>query len=396
MIKTIAQVCAGAGLLALQACSVGPPDVSEEVAAQEQAISSAAISFTSSSASAYCAKVTLPNALKEATPRWQAVLDLKGTKVTSMTGVKFSDIFSGRITGLPVNLDKKISAGSTTSFEFCGSSTSSSQRPTLGAFNFESNAYASCPSNSGLLPTKAALAIAMAKELGRWDALNDLTVDANYQIALSSTGLARCSNGCANVKAILGQQDPAVANFHPPQSFSPDMLRSDLYAAFDRQRNMLIDLQNNNKAALPPAHKLTLVGGPTNLGVGACGPHYVFQADHTDGTPLTSTEAANLSKQLCYFGYGCGGNEYLAFTATNTQCPSGRTCVAVNPTDGDNGSASTTTAGSAPTYPMNRVYDPANGLLATSCITTMGRLGALTSKCATSPSTCGYLYCMAQ
>ncbi|MGC4091703.1 MAG: hypothetical protein QM756_28235 [Polyangiaceae bacterium] len=162
------------------------------------------------------------------------------------------------------------------------------------------------------------------------------------------------------------------------------------------RRPKIQELQNNNPAGLPPAHKLTLKAGPTDLGMGACGPHFIFQADHLDGTPLTSTEASNLARQLCYFGYGgCGGNTYLAYTTTTTECASGRTCVAVDPTDGDTGSTSTTTAGSAPTYPLNRVLDPANTLLNTACVLTNGKLGTLQSKCSTSPSTCGYLYCIA-
>jgi len=50
------------------------------------------------------------------------------------------------------------------------------------------------------------------------------------------------------------------------------------------------DLTRNNPSKLPPAHKLTLVGGPVNLGSGACGPHYVY-ADKLDGTALSTTEA---------------------------------------------------------------------------------------------------------
>ena len=65
---------------------------------------------------------------------------------------------------------------------------------------------------------------------------------------------------------------------------------------------------------MPPAHNLTLVGGPFNMGVGACGPHYLFQADNLDGTPLTTTQAANMANWLCFYGmngtngYGCGSN----------------------------------------------------------------------------------------
>ena len=136
-------------------------------------------------------------------------------------------------------------------------------------------------------------------------------------------------------------------------------------------------------AKLPPAHKLTKVGGPVDLGLGACGPHYVFQADHLDGTPLSSTEATNLSNGLCFYGFGnCGnGNPYIKYTITGQGCPTGRTCVAVDPSDGDNGTTTTTTAGSAPAYPGNRVYDPTNVLLGTACTMTNGTVTTLISKC---------------
>jgi hypothetical protein len=66
----------------------------------------------------------------------------------------------------------------------------------------------------------------------------------------------------------------------------------------------------------------------------------------------------------------------------------------VGPTDGDNSSTSTTSSGSAATYPMNRVWNPDNSLLGTACITTLGYLGTMESKCAAYPTTCGYLYCI--
>ncbi|HET7540221.1 MAG TPA: hypothetical protein VFK05_10130 [Polyangiaceae bacterium] len=43
---------------------------------------------------------------------------------------------------------------------------------------------------------------------------------------------------------------------------------------------------------------------------------------------------------------------------------------------------------------MNRVYDPGNSLINTTCTTTTGRVTKLVSKCSTTPSTCGYLYCI--
>ena len=257
---------------------------------------------------------------------------------------------------------------------------------------------ASCYANFGLNPTKAALAVAMATELGRWDPLNDLEQVrlANWDIRVRLKSTAVCiRNSCKQTKALLGQQD-----FTPDQNnFSASGLASDLWASFDRQRDLITNLTNNNRAALPPAHKLTLVGGPTNLGVGACGPHYIFQVDNTNGTALTSAQAGNMSNTLCYYGQNtagqnCGDNSFVGFTKTQVNCPAGRVCVAIDPDDGDAGSGTTTTAGSAPTYTLNRLWDPNNTKLNTACTKTSGPLGKMQAKCTTSPTTCGYLYCM--
>ena len=263
-----------------------------------------------------------------------------------------------------------------------------------------SQATTACYTNSGLNPTKAALAVAMADELGRWAPDKDLVrvnggpaTQYNYIVALS--GSAVClKNNCANTRALLGQQDDRLIGFIDQNVFNPAVFRNDLSASVQRAQTMIGDLVRNNPAALPPAHVLSKVGGPIDLGLGACGPHYVFQADHLDGTPLTSTEATNLGKALCTYGFGsCGSNPFISYTLTGQGCPADRTCIAVDPADGDNGVA-TTTPGSAPQYPMNRVYDPTNSLLNTPCAKTTGTVTKLVSKCTTSPATCGYLYCI--
>jgi hypothetical protein len=259
-----------------------------------------------------------------------------------------------------------------------------------------------CSTVAGMFPTKAGLAVAMAEELGRFDPVHDLTTVATYTptfqrtTVLSST--AKClKNKCANTKALLGQQTPSLSAIVDQSIFNPTNYSSDLKSSFDRQTDLIANLTKNNPKQLPPAHKLTKVAGPLNLGRGACGAHYVFQADHLDGTPLTSSEAENMSNSLMYFGYGLSGgnNPYIAFAVTSQGCPKGRTCIAIDPTDGDNGSTATTTGQAAVTYPMNRVWDPANDLLGDACVTTANKRATLVSKCATLSSTCGFLYCVA-
>ncbi|MGC4091694.1 MAG: cellulose binding domain-containing protein [Polyangiaceae bacterium] len=392
MFKTVS-LFAGVGLLALGCASGADVAETENVGADEAAVTggTATLTYSGDWGTGFCANVSITNALGQATSRWQVVLDMKTTTVTGSWNAKMSGS-TGRVTVTPVDYNTSIAAGGTVTFGFCSNAPSASVRPVLSAWNMESNVYATCPSNSGVSPTKAALAVAMAKELGRWTPATDLTI-TNGKVVLSAAGLAKCgSAGCFNTTAILNQQD-----FTMDQTiFNPTTFNQELQSGFNRQATLIDDLTRNNPSKLPPAHKLTLVGGPTNLGSGNCGPHYVYQVDNADGTALTSAQATNMAGALCFYGQGsCGNNAYIAFTQTGTQCPTGRTCVAIDPTDGDNGSTSTTTAGSAPTYPLNRVLDPTNALLGTSCIMTSGKLGALISKCATSPSTCGYLYCAA-
>jgi len=93
-------------------------------------------------------------------------------------------------------------------------------------------------------------------------------------------------------------------------------------------------------------------------------------------------------------GVGCGSNPFINPQITTNSCPTGQTCIAIDPADGDNTTTTTTTAGTIATYPMNRVYNPDNSLLNSACTTTTGKVTKLVSKCSTQPNTCGYLYCM--
>jgi len=111
---------------------------------------------------------------------------------------------------------------------------------------------------------------------------------------------------------------------------------------------------------------------------------------------------------MCFYGgYNSNTNPYIGYITTNIPgCPAGKQCIAIDPTDGDNGSTSTTTAGSAPSYPMNRAScledttkssrttDPAwwtCGLLNSDCITASGLYGKMQPK-----NPANYLYCVAQ
>jgi hypothetical protein len=251
---------------------------------------------------------------------------------------------------------------------------------------------ASCISRQGTNASKAALAVAMGIELGRWDTLKDLEV-VNGRTRLKAGVTCLNNSNCARTKAVLGQQD-----YTPDQNrFNNTSYQSDLSSSTDRQRNWIDRLTQNYPDRLPPAHKLKLVGTVTMTG--ACGPHYLFQVDNADGTAMTTAKAAYMSNTLCYFGQdangmSCGNNTFVGFTQVQAGCPAGRVCVAIDPDDGDAGSGTINTAGSAPTYTLNRLWDPANTKLNSQCTKTSGPVGTMQSKCATATNTCGYLYCL--
>src|SRR5450432_533245 len=70
---------------------------------------------------------------------------------------------------------------------------------------------AACSTNSGIFPTKAALAVAMGIEIGIWDPLNQLEV-GNQQLVLKA-GVKCIKNSCKNTNALLGQ-----STYSPNQS----------------------------------------------------------------------------------------------------------------------------------------------------------------------------------
>src|SRR6478609_3732985 len=104
------------------------------------------------------------------------------------------------------------------------------------AVGFSSAEVSACYTNSGLNPTKAALAVAMADELGRWDPAHDLQVVAGgylfpgmYQVVQLKPTAVCLKNNCANTKALLGQQDSR--SLVDQAVFNPWMYDSELVAS---------------------------------------------------------------------------------------------------------------------------------------------------------------------
>jgi hypothetical protein len=81
----------------------------------------------------------------------------------------------------------------------------------------------------------ASLAVAVADELGRWDANADFVL-LNGKLELSATGKARCTSGCPHVTTLLRMQDDSTANV---PGHSPSIYRQKLSAWYQKQAQVL-------------------------------------------------------------------------------------------------------------------------------------------------------------
>lgn len=187
----------------------------------------------------------------------------------------------------------------------------------------------SCYTNNGMNPLKAALAVSMAKEMGRVDAVQDLY--NGDRVYISWAGLSQCASrgqwGCPNTQAILDLQKPEVNYYLDQRSFSATTFKEELRASFERQKNHESNLSRNEPWKVPQAHTLTQKG--TFTAQGACGVHYDFAAQ--------GSNIKNIEQRLEFFGGR--QNPFIAFQSTNNS-------IAIDPTgtmNGDTGSSSGST-----------------------------------------------------
>lgn len=180
-----------------------------------------------------------------------------------------------------------------------------------------------CDTQSGVHPMKAALAVAMAKEVGRLDPVHDLHV-VDGLVALTNEALARCSqrgmNDCPNTSALLGMQGWTVNWYIPQNEFNAANFRSDLIASFDRQRSHEYNLMLNHPSRAPGEHGLTFRSITDH---GACGVHYDFDATH---------DVNNIVERLVFFGGN--NNPFIDFRSSGN-------VVSIDPTPTMNGDGST-------------------------------------------------------
>lgn len=186
-----------------------------------------------------------------------------------------------------------------------------------------------CANADGVNSALAALAVATAKELRRWQSSRDFFVDGNRQLALTSTGMARCSDGrCWNTQAMLDlQRAPLGSVKFGNVSFNADNFKSRLVAEFNEQKTCEARVGGGD-ACPAEEHQLTF----QSQQAGACDTLFTFAATAATGGALKSP--AQLKNKLIFAGYP--ENPYLAFSSTGST-------VTIDPTYGLNENGSTST-----------------------------------------------------
>jgi hypothetical protein len=175
-------------------------------------------------------------------------------------------------------------------------------------------------------PMRAALAVSMAREIGRIDALKDLYKSDRVYLTQAAKDLCagRGFAACTNTQAILDMQLSAVNNYINQNVFSATSFREDLKASFDRQSSWEANLRMNSPSKVPGEYTFTQLG--TFTVAGACGVHFEFA--------VAGTNIQNVKERLVFFGGA--QNPYIAFMSTSST-------VAIDPSgtlNGDGGTSS--------------------------------------------------------
>jgi hypothetical protein len=213
----------------------------------------------------------------------------------------------------------------------------------------------SCANPDGTNSAMAALAVAVAQELGRWQAKRDFVlVKTNGQSestpgfasalkltsgsdAFGARGKSRCADGkCAKIQALLDMQyQPTLNKVYFQGSgttkvlLNPDALMSRLAAKFGEQLNCEATAKDNNANACPiEEHVLAF----QRSAKGSCDTNFFFKATKLNGQALTYTNQLKNKLQFADMV-----NPYLDFQNL------GGGVVSVDPTYGLNEDGTTST-----------------------------------------------------
>lgn len=210
----------------------------------------------------------------------------------------------------------------------------------VGAFG---QSLVSCTNVDGTNAVMAAVAVAAAKELKRWQPSKDFVVfttsgqseaspGKQQAVKLTPTGKARCADGkCWNTQALLDlQYEPANNRIKFPGNvtLSPAALRSRLVAKLREQATCDARPANGGNGNCPvEEHQLAFQRSKK----GGCDTNFFFQATQPNGQPLKYP--AQLKNKLLWADHT---NPYVAFQNTGD-------VVSIDPTFGlvDDGTTST-------------------------------------------------------
>lgn len=215
----------------------------------------------------------------------------------------------------------------------------------------------SCTNPDGTNSAMAALAVAVAQELKRWQANRDFVVFGTSGSSESSTGAqqaikltsgsdafgprgkSRCSDGrCAKIQAILDMQYDQANNLIYFQGsgstktlLSPAALRSRMVAKLREQQTCDVNPRDNDPGACPKEEHVLAFQSAAK---GGCDTNFFFKATKPDGKALAFPN--QLKNKL---KFADATNPYIAFQSL------GNGVVSVDPTYGLN-EDNTTTSGS--------------------------------------------------
>jgi len=204
-------------------------------------------------------------------------------------------------------------------------------------------ALMSCSNPDGTNSVMAALAVAVAQQLGRWNATKDLDGTGSMLVLRSGSdasgpiGKSRCADGtCARVQALLDMQSSAAAGKVYIQGtgttkvlLDPSALRSRMLAKWNEQRTC--DQAPRNGTASDCTTEQNVLKY-VSAAAGGCDMNFTFSAKGTNGLAL---QYINQLKNELKFADSV--NPYLNFTNL------GNGYVSIDPTYGldDDGTSST-------------------------------------------------------
>jgi hypothetical protein len=186
-----------------------------------------------------------------------------------------------------------------------------------------------CANVEGVPSAMAALAVATATELGRWQPTQDFVVRQGL-LELTPAAKGRCEDGrCWNTQAILElQRAPSGVVTLGEASFNGETFRAELEENYRQQLSCEGRRDHlGRETCQAERHELTL----DSVAAGACDTVFTFHATTPAGATLDRPE--QLASKLIYVGFP--ENEYLSFTSTGSS-------VSIDPTYGLNPSDGTT------------------------------------------------------